>query len=856
MAELLEREPALGALDEALAAAARGRGSIALIAGEPGIGKTALVTAFAHGAAARCRVLLGICDDLATPRPLGAFRELDETFNGPLAEWLRRGRVPDAFPTLLLEELRAGQDPTLLIIEDVHWADQATIDALTVVGRRLRDMPVLLILTLRAGELASHPPLLAALDALQRTPTLHVQLGPLSHAAVERLAGEQSEAVYALSGGNPFFVTELVAHQGELPPSLANAVLGRVARLGNASRGLLELIAMVPGRVPIPVLDLLDPGWALAAEDAERHELLTVDHAHVRYRHELTRAAVRSSVPLGRRRLLHRRVLCALQEVGADAADLVHHAEAAGLHDVVAEHALVAAREAEALGSSREAFAHYVRATASTERLDEEDEAALWEGLARTAHLVGRTREAVESLTRAILLHQERGRQDEAGRCTASRAHLHWFQGEGRAAWQDACAAIRELELTGPAVELARAYLTASELAMLSGRKVDAVRWAERALRLGRNDGTLRVRAMTSIGAARLQSDPEDIHSLVEALHLARTPSEHHQAVLGLITLAYVNLQWGRPDKAREYAELGRRYAEAHEVHTMAMYLDALLAWLRLRAGDWEAAERLAGSLSHQGRGVGHTVTELQARTVLAELAVRRGDTGVDELLAELAADADRTGELKRIGPVVELQLERALTSGERLPLECFDQLRATVGDEPLREGGGAARVAAWASLCGVPWDAVPKAGAPYAAMIAGDWQAAADAFGAVGWRYDRALMLSHLDSHEHLVEGLQAARSLGAGPLEQQITRRMQELAVPVPRGPHTSTRANPGQLTDRQLEVLSLVRRGCSNAEIAHALRISPRTVEHHVAAILSRLDATSRVEAVARAADLGLT
>lgn len=855
MAELLEREAALGALHEALAAAARGRGSIALIVGEPGIGKTALVTAFAQSPAPG-RVLLGICDDLATPRPLGAFRDLAEVFAGPLAECLRRGRAPEAFPTLLLEELREGPSPTLLIIEDVHWADQATIDALTVVGRRLEALPVLLVLTIRAGELVTRHPLLAALDALQRTSTLHVPLAPLSRAAVKRLAGEESEAVYALSGGNPFFVTELIAHQGNLPPSLANAVLGRVARLGDESRRLLELISMVPGRVPIPVLDLLDPGWALAAEEAERQQLLSTDHAHVRYRHELTRAAIRSSVPPGRRRLLHRRILRALQEVGADAADMVHHAEAAGLPEVVAEHALVAAREAERLGSNREAFAHYVRATASNDRLDPEEEAQLWEGLARTAYLVGRTQEAVESLSRAISLHQERGQQDEAGRCAAFRAHLHWFQGEGRAAWQDACAAIRGLELTGPAVELARAYLEASELAMLSGREVDAVRWAERALRLARDDTTVRVRAMTSIGASRLQSDPEDVATLVEALHLAKDSGEHHQAVLGFIALAYVNLQWVRPEVAGEHAELGRRYAEAHEVHTMAAYLDTVLAWLRLRAGEWELAEHLAGALAHKSAPAGGTLTELQARTVLTELAVRRGDDGVDEQLAKLAADADRTGELKRIGPVLELQLERALTCGSPLPLACFDHLRRTVGDEPLREGGGAARVAAWASLCNVAWESVPQAPAPCAAMISGNWQEAADAFGAVGWRYDRALMLSLLDSQEHLNEALEIARSLDAGPLEQRIARRMQALAVPVPRGPHVTTRSNPGQLTDRQLEVLSLVGRGHSNAEIARALRISPRTVEHHVAGILTRLGATSRAEAVARAADLGLT
>jgi DNA-binding NarL/FixJ family response regulator len=140
--------------------------------------------------------------------------------------------------------------------------------------------------------------------------------------------------------------------------------------------------------------------------------------------------------------------------------------------------------------------------------------------------------------------------------------------------------------------------------------------------------------------------------------------------------------------------------------------------------------------------------------------------------------------------------------------------------------------------------------------MIAADWQGAADAFGAGGWCYDRALMLSVLDAREALVEAVDIARSHGAAPLEHRIIRRMHEVGLPVPRGPHASTRSNPAQLTDRQLEVLALIGQGRSNADIAQRLHISARTVEHHVASIFTRLGVASRAEAVARCADLGLT
>ena len=114
------------------------------------------------------------------------------------------------------------------------------------------------------------------------------------------------------------------------------------------------------------------------------------------------------------------------------------------------------------------------------------------------------------------------------------------------------------------------------------------------------------------------------------------------------------------------------------------------------------------------------------------------------------------------------------------------------------------------------------------------DWRAAAEAFGEVGWPYDRALMLSLLDDEESLAEALETARGLGAEPLTRRVTGHMRELGLRVPPGPRETTRANPAGLTARQLEVLELLVDGLTNAEIAKRLVVSPRTAEHHVAAV----------------------
>jgi DNA-binding CsgD family transcriptional regulator len=856
--ELLEREAPLRALDAALAEATRGRGSAVLISGEPGIGKSALVSRFASEHAGATRVLVGICDDLAIPRPLGAFRDLADDLPEPLAEALWDGRSPGEFATLLVRELRRGAGPTVLVVEDVHWADQATTDTLTVVARRLSELPVVLLLTVRPGELQPDHPLRSAIDAMQRSTMRHIELVPLSRAAVAQLAGDDAERIYELSRGNPFFVTELLAHGADpFPPSLANAVLGRVARLEPDARQLLELVSVVPGRVPAAVLDRVEPDWGTPAAAAERRQLLTTEKRHVRFRHELTRAAIHSSLPPARRRRLHRCILAALLELDADPADVVHHAEAAGETDVVAEHALAAARRAVASGANRESYAHYRRAVElAADRLPDAELLTVLVGFAHSAWLTGHLEEAVTAASRASELADHLDDPVARGRCLRLRAHLHWFRGDGQAAWRDACAGVHSLEAAGPSRELAHSYAQSSELSMLAGRTDDTVWFGQRALRLAGDDAAVRAQALAAIGAVRMQRDLDEVTPLLDALEVALTSQQHDQVVFTLVSLAYTHLQWVRPEPARIHAEQARGYARSHELDGMARFIDAFLVGLQLRAGHLEGTSVLPTGRRGSRPVPAGTIADHQTQAVATELAIRRGEADADDRLAELVALADRTGMITHIGAALELQVERALTSDAPLPVERFDAIERIVGPQALGAGAMAGRVAASAAVCGLPVRFSGKAPAPHAAMIARDWQGAADAFAAVGWHHDQALLLSLLDTEDALCEALDLARSLGAGPLEERVCRRMRDLRFAVPRGPLAATRANPLQLTARQLDVLRQVRDGGSNAQIADRLHISPRTVEHHVAAIFTKLGVSSRAEAVARSVDLDLT
>jgi DNA-binding CsgD family transcriptional regulator len=848
--ELLERDGPLSVLADALAAAAGGHGSVVLVTGEPGIGKTALVSAFVASVGTGSRVLIGSCDDLSVPRPFGPFHDLASLASAALQWALRSGGPPAEIHRRLLEEL-ADPEPTLLVIEDVHWGDEATIDALTVIGRRIAELPAVLMLTYREGEVDPGHPLHAAVGSLRVEPRRHVRLAPLSRAAVAALAGADADAVYEMTGGNPFYVTELIGGRpGVLPPSVANAVLGRAAKLDGEARRLVELVSMVPSRIETSLLDGLMPGWMEAAEEPERRQLLQVDARQVRFRHELARAAVRASVPVARRRRLHGEILAVLLAEGADPAEVVHHAVEAGKDDIVADHALVAARLAAAAESNREAYAHYRRAAGFVDRLPIGDRGAVFEELAAMAYTVDRLEDSFPAIERAIALHAGAGDRIGEGRCRRLLARFHWYAGDGERAHREGRVAVEILEPLGPSLELARAYSALSQFAMLAGADDEAVAWGMRALEVneGFGDDRIRAHALVNIGSVRALRDPDDSAPLREAFEVADRAGDRHEAVRALINLAWAYLTWVRPAEARRSTARGIDYARRHEVDQLLAYLEVTDAWLRLRAGEWAAGEATA----RREVAKGTTVAQLLANTVVAELAVRRGDTDARARLDELAAKAGRTGELQRIGPVLELEIEWSLTRGEPAPQARFNELTASLGPDEWATAFGAS-LAGWAAVAGLPHERAGPTPGAYAAMVAGDYAAAADAFGATGWSHHRAVLLSLLDDPDKLREALEIARGLGAAPLEMRVIRRMRGLGVPVPRGPQPATRANPVGLTSRQLEVLGLVAEGLTNADIAARLFLSERTVEHHVEAILAKLGVGSRRDAARRLAEL---
>ena len=545
---MLERDAELAALAHAAREAADRHGSVVLVKGEAGIGKSSLVEALRSHLPAEGRMLVGYCDDLATPRTLGPFRDLVGSVGTELSHAVMDGSERDRVLTALRTELTWPEHPTVLVIEDVHWADDATLDALRYLIRRIADLPAVLILTYRDDELNREHPLHGLLGQASRSDHVrHLPLRRLSQQAVRQLsAGSSVDAhdLFELTSGNPFFVHELlVSAQGErVPPTIADAVLARVRSLDPSVQDVLEQLAVVPSVLDRWLVDVLVPGAGQGGEGtvaalaaAEERGLLSVSTRKIAFRHELTRRAVADAVPAARLMALNQRVLDALiDHDGSDVSRIVHHAAQAGDQDAIIQYGPVAGRDAAGAGAHREAVAHFGLVLEHQDRFAPSERAELLAQYAIECYTIGTIDKAVEAGQRAV--EESRSLDDPCPLGSSLRwlSRIWWMAGNRANAEQAGQEAISVLERAGDSRLLALALSNESQLCMLAHRLAESVEYGERAATLARETGDAAVmaHALTNIGISRwLLGDPAGQPLLDEALRVAleagmsRTPA-------------------------------------------------------------------------------------------------------------------------------------------------------------------------------------------------------------------------------------------------------------------------------------------------------------------------------------------
>ena len=859
---LLERDKQLALLARWHDAIGTRSGCVVLVTGEAGIGKTALVSEFLRRHAAEVRVLWGACDPLSTPQPLGPLRDVGRQVGGSLLEAVTQGTNRERIFAATIEELERPGKPVVLVMEDMHWADDATLDLLKYLGRRVGRSRAMIVATYRTDEIHALHPLQASIGLLPGDVVRRLPLLALSEDAIGELAltlGRSAAGIYAATAGNPFYVTELLAAPpGEIPTSVRDAVIARVARLSPAARKLAELVAVIPGHVEPWLIEAVLPATDAAVEECTLNGLMRAPDESLSFRHELSRRAVEDSLTPTQARALHAQVLRVMTEQRRriDESLLVHHAVRADDVAAVLKFAPLAAERSAGVGAHREAIAYYRTALRHEARMAPAVRANMLDKLAYECFLTGEIIEAIDCRTQALDIWHARGDAMRAGDTMRWLSRLHWFRGRGDEAHRYAVQAVAALEPLGPSGELAMAFSNMSQLGMLASHDAQAIGWGEQAIALADQLGNdeILAHALNNVGAARLDEVGDagwlELERSLE-LSLQRGLYEHvGRAFTNLATFAITNRDYRT---GGTYVTRGLSFCGEHEFYMAEAYLRVFRARRNFEQGAWDAALDEAEELLRQpGLSV---AARIPALTVVGAVRLRRGAENAREPLDEARELALVTGEPQRIIPVASACVEHAWLLGNK-HTAIQDAHRALEYASRDRNRWRVGELMFWSWQAGAAIEGAVVAATPFQLQMAGDNAGSARAWVELGCPYERALALADSPHVEVRKEALEIFEKLGARPMAHRVRKQLAAQGVRgLKRGAHRSTRSNVAGLTRRELEVLALITRDLSNADIARRLYLSRKTVDHHASAILMKLNIGSRRQAADAARKLGI-
>jgi tetratricopeptide (TPR) repeat protein len=822
--ELVERDAALLTFDRQLAQTRLAGGHVLLVSGEAGIGKTTLLKAFAarRGDAA---LWWGACDSLETPHPLAPLHDIARGTEVAFRALLQPGHARAELFEAVLTTLQQSRVPVVAIFEDVHWADEATLDLLKFLGRRIDRMPCLLVLSWRDDEVSAAHPLRRLLGELSSSLVTRLALQPLSPDAVTRLASaamRSATGLHALTHGNPLFVSELLRHGADgVPLGVQDLVLARFARLGAAAQAVVRLAATVPTRIESALVDaLLAPSSAVIDECLNCGLLNAADGSYF-FRHELVRVAIETSLSPPTARALHADVLRALAQPGQAAVSLarrVHHAVRAGDARAVATLAPEAAAQALQRGAHGEAAAHYRTALAHGE--PGEDVGDWLAAYARECRLTNRLDDAIAAHGRLSAWHRERPdpRREAVNLSGLALAQvLALRNAEADAASRRAIVMLEALP-RGP--ELARAYRVEAQLRMLNRDCEAAVEWAGKAIALAQQFGEREIlaEAVGTLGTATLFLDYEaGCAHLARALELALADGLH-----GLAANTHSNLGSGsgeiwRLREAQQHLKAAIAFSQRHEIDFFRHYSVAWLALCELHLGQWDDAREHALDIVQQ---TAPNTSRVMALVALGRLQARRGEPEAAATLDDALALALASGTLQRLAPVRCARAEAAWLRGDLAGVVA--EARAALAlAEAHRHPWFAGELAQWLRRAGAPVDVPAVCAEPHALLMRGQWQQAADAWAAIGAPFEQALALAEGDERGSLRGAGDAGGSRRAGrrrPAAQVAARRRRarhparrarldaDQPAPAHRARARSARAavrRPAQLRDRRAPV-----------------------------------------------------
>lgn len=719
-------------------------------------------------------VLAGAADDLTTSRALGPVRDIIEQLPAASRPPSTGLPQPDDVRTTLERLAASSGRPVVVVLEDLHWADDATLDVVRFIARRVRALPVVLVLTHRVEAAEVGSPLRRLLGSLRGPEVVRVVLEPLTLDAVASLAAGSSHApddVYRSTAGNPLFVTELLAAPPDtVPHTIRDVVLARCSLLPEDTFEALCRLAVVPARIERWLAGELVDGGQQTWSPAEHAGLLDGNATHVWFRHELVRRAVEQTMTASERVGAHGAVARLLHERGGEAARVVHHAALGADADLLVTVGPGAAAEAQRIGAHRQAVQHLQTVLDHADRLTPGVHAELLTRRAHSLYLLNRFQESLACAERAVVIAETLGETGPLAEAllTLGRTAL-WAQGPTAAGAIER----RALDLLGDDgdpelraiahADLARALgelVTVGSVAQGNPLALDhASRASALAEQLERPD--LRGYALMYRGAERLAlGDAAGTSDLDQAVSLLTSAPRADLAVRACVNASGAAFRAGQFADAERYVDLGFHHCQDAEFFSGEYRLGLTRASVRAATGRWsEAVAELEAMLGFTGEP---GIMAPLARSLLARLHARQGRFDDAQRVLDPTDSSAESTEIRVQGPVVIARVELAWLAGADADLA---RLAAPV----LEHAGETANAAIQAELsrylqrAGLAPPAVAAAPEPWASGLRGDWKEAARRWEARREPYEQALELLAGNSPAARTTAYDLLRTVGA---------------------------------------------------------------------------------------------
>jgi len=854
--ELIERAMFLTSLQSKFENIQEGEGHCVFVSGEAGIGKTSLLKVFCKESEKDCKIYHGTCDALFTPRPLAPLYDIALQMQSDFQpnRWDTSDR-PGLF-TKFLNELSNKKGAAIIVFEDIHWADEATMDFIKFLARRITQLKCLFILTYRDNEIQSQQSLRNLLGQLSSDSFTRLQLTPLSRPAVEKMAaqkGYSGEDVYSISGGNPFYVNEILAsYSPGIPDNIKDSVLSVYNRQDDKIKRLWEILSVLPTGFEVKYLEKMGPSFATAVEYCLDAKMLVLNKGLISFTHELYRRTIEADLSPFERVALNKKILdlfLHIFEQNQETERIIHHAKNSNNYELVVRYAPLAAKQAARVGAHIEASKLYFSAIEYYPGVDKDVLIQFYESYAYECYLTNNIKDAIIYTEKSLTLWIEKNDIEKTGNSMRFLSRLWWYEGNRKQAQRFGEQAIEALEKQPSSKAKAMAYCNMSQLKSEADLTNECMFWGEKAFTMAREvcDEETAAYALCNMGSTLMlheSSLPRGIDLLQQSLALALKNSYHEHVARAYTAMGSNGVTIKDYLFSKTNLDKGINYCEERDLDSLKFYMLGWKARMNLETGNWNEANRIAEGLIKNEHLL--PVIKIGALVTIATIKMRKGNPDALALLVEAKTSAFETTELQRIIPVLLASLEYEWINGmSYIEEEVFDKTINMFRE--VRKISKKSRLYFW--LRKVRKQYLPPNELYDGYEINNETTALEGTayWEKLGCPYERALALFE-GSEASKKEALKIIHDLGADAVYEKMKREMRIDGIKsIPRGIRKTTQSNPALLTSRELDVLHLLKEGMQNKEIAARLFISAKTVDHHISAILFKLDVTSRIKAV---------